>query len=250
MSIDRCVRTVVRPPPDFAWAWALERLATAPLTVHVASSLAIERRERPREDELILWFGVPDPRQGPALLDWLSDEERARAARLRPDADRSTFAAAHAALRALLGPMVGCAPGALRFAAGVNGKPRLDHPDLGGAIEFSLSHTSGCAAVAVAKVAVGVDVERRRPLSDLMTVAETVFAPEGRAALAACVGEVRRTALFYRLWTLGEAFIKATGEGVAQDLAGFALTDAGAPALTRVTAPWGPALRWRFDCGP
>ena len=50
-------------------------------------------------------------------------------------------------------------------------------------------------------------------------------------------------------WTLGEAFIKATGEGVAQDLSSFAFTDHGAPALIRVSADWGPPERWCFGCG-
>jgi 4'-phosphopantetheinyl transferase len=250
VSIDTSVRTLVAPPWEFAWAWALERPASERLSVYVVPELADETRTLPNEDELILWFGAPDPRGSPDLFNYLSEDERVRAARFRFEADRWAFAAAHAGLRALLGPMAPCAPHALRFGASENGKPYLDHKGRYAAVQFSISHTRGCVAIAVARCAVGVDVERRRPIPELMAVARTAFAPEGRAALVARSGWAARTALFYRYWTLGEAFIKATGEGIAQDLTSFAFTEEGAPALTRVSAGWGPVQRWRFDCGP
>jgi 4'-phosphopantetheinyl transferase len=250
VSVDISVRTLVAPPCEFAWAWALERPAFARLNVYVVPELGAETRTLPNQDELILWFGAPDPLGGPNLLNYLSADERVRAARFRLEADRWAFAAAHAGLRALLGPMVSCAPHALRFAAGVTGKPYLDDEGRCAAVQFSISHTRGCVAIAVARSAVGVDVERRRPIPDLMAVASTAFAPEGHGALAARPGWAARTALFYRYWTLGEAFIKATGEGIAQDLTSFAFTAEGAPALTRVSAGWGPVGRWRFYCEP
>jgi hypothetical protein len=51
-------------------------------------------KKRPNEDKLILWFGAPDPRGGPNLFNYLSDEERVRAAKFRVEADRWAFAAA------------------------------------------------------------------------------------------------------------------------------------------------------------
>jgi 4'-phosphopantetheinyl transferase len=83
-----------------------------------------------------------------------------------------------------------------------------------------------------------------------MAVARTTFAPEAYVNLAARPEGTARTVLFYRYWTLAEAFTKATGEGIAQDLKSFAFTEAGAPALTRVSAAWGPERRWRFYCRP
>lgn len=243
------IQTVAAPPAAFAWAWALERSATAPLSVRAVPELPLEAGRTPGEDELVLWFGVPASSGDPKSLDCLSEDERARAARFRFEADRWAFSAAHAGLRALLGSMTGRPPGALRFAAGAYGKPVLHDEDIPPKIQFSLSHTSGCVAVAVANHAVGLDVERRSTLPDLMDVAKTSFGAEAQAALARCAGD-GRTALFYRYWTLGEAFIKATGEGVAQDLTSFAFTEKGAPRLTRVRDAWGPAGRWRFHCEP
>jgi 4'-phosphopantetheinyl transferase len=250
MNIETFIRTVVTPPAEFAWAWALERPPSEPLTVYVVPALTCETTGLPREDELVVWFGAPGTCGGLNLFNCLSEDEQVRAASFRFEADRWAFAAAHAGLRALLGPMVECVPRELRFAAGVNGKPYLDHGGRCAVPQFSISHTRGCVAVAVARCAVGVDIERRRAIPDVMAVARAAFAPEGHAVLAARSGLATRTALFYRYWTLGEAFIKATGEGVAQDLKSFAFTDEGAPALTRVSAAWGPVGRWRFHCEP
>jgi 4'-phosphopantetheinyl transferase len=255
MNIDAFIRTVATPSAEFAWAWALEHPASEPLSVRVVPALAEETSAPPSENELVLWFGAPEvgaPETlgGPNLLAALSDDERTRAVSFRFDADRWAFAAAHTGLRRLLGPMLGCAPRALRFRTDVNGKLHLDRKDRHPAVQFSLSHTRGCVSVAVAGRPVGVDVERRRELSDLMAVARTTFAPEAYATLAARPESPARTALFYRYWTLGEAFIKATGEGIAQDLKSFAFTEKGAPALTRVDPIWGPTRRWRFFCHP
>lgn len=255
MSIDAFIRTVATPPAEFAWAWALERTASEPLSVHVVPALTDETRAPPSENELILWFGAPENGGLETLgartpIDVLSDDERARADSFRFEADRWAFSAAHAGLRRLLGPMLRCAPRALRFRADAHGKPHLEHNARHAPVQFSISHTRGCVAVAAAGRAVGIDVERRRDLSDLMAVARTTFAPKSFSHLANLPEGTARTALFYRYWTLGEAFIKATGQGVAQDLKSFAFTEQGPPALTLVSAVWGPTRRWRFYCQP
>jgi 4'-phosphopantetheinyl transferase len=250
VNIDTFVRTVPAPPGEFSWAWALERAASQRLSISVLHELAVKPGTLPNDNELFLWFGVPDPCGGLNLCKYLSEDERARAVAFRFEADRWAFVAAHGGLRALLGPMMLCAPHALRFTAGVNGKPYLNQTGRRTVAQFNISHTRGCVAVAVAGCAVGIDVEGRRPIPDLMDVARTAFAPEGQAALIARSGSSARTELFYRYWTLGEAFIKATGEGIAQDLTSFAFTEEGAPTLTRVSARWGPAGRWRFYCEP
>ena len=67
----------------------------------------------------------------------------------------------------------------------------------------------------------GVDVEpvdRRAPLD----IADRYFAPDERAWLFARP-EAERPRGFFRLWTMKEAFIKATGKGISQGLQSFAI---------------------------
>ena len=76
------------------------------------------------------------------------------------------------------------------------GKPFFpDHPDT----HFSLSHTAGAAAAALADMPVGVDIERVRPVS--------VRAMERIAG-------VRTEAAFFRSWVRREARAKRSGAGV------------------------------------
>jgi Condensation domain len=126
VSIDTLIRTLARPPAGFAWAWALERAAPGPLNKRVLPALTVEMNTPPRANDLILWFGAPGTGDWSNLHNYLSEDERARACSFRFEVDRWSFVAAHAGLRVLLAPMMACAPHALRFATGANGKPCLD----------------------------------------------------------------------------------------------------------------------------
>lgn len=88
MSIDALVRTLGRPPVEFARAWALECPATQSLTVRVLPALAPESITLPRADELVLWFAVPGAESWSSLKDHPSDEEWIRACGFRFEADR------------------------------------------------------------------------------------------------------------------------------------------------------------------
>jgi 4'-phosphopantetheinyl transferase len=161
-----------------------------------------------------------------AVAPWLSvldDAERARAARFVFPGSRITFTAAHALARAALAAVVaGSSPAAFGFAPGEHGKPVAWLAGRPAALSFNLSHTDGLVGVAVAAVPgldLGFDVEplgRRAPLE----VARRYFT-EAETAWLESLAEADRAEGFFRLWTLKEAFIKATGKGLAQDLSAF-----------------------------
>jgi len=152
----------------------------------------------------------------------LSEDERARASRFKFDRDARRFMVARSALRTLLGGYLGLAPRSVAFTYQLHGKPALDgvHAALG----FNLSHSGEVAVVAAGwDRAVGVDVELHRPLPDLAGLAARSFAPGERAVLDA-LPETDRPAAFFRCWTRKEAFIKATGQGLAQPLDAFVVS--------------------------
>lgn len=75
----------------------------------------------------------------------------------------------------------------------------------------SLSHSNGCAAIAIAPEGcrAGIDIEVTKP-RDVYGIAEFAFA-SGEAQELRSLGEPDATAHFYVLWTLKEAFAKALG---------------------------------------
>jgi phosphopantetheine--protein transferase-like protein len=92
-------------------------------------------------------------------------------------------------------------------------------------LDFSVSHTRGMAVCAVGQCeAIGVDVEhRRRRMPHLVQLARRFFAPTEAEAVESSPPQ-RQVELFFRFWTLKEAYIKALGMGMAVPLASFAFS--------------------------
>ena len=180
----------------------------------------------------------------------LSADERARASRFHFERDRRHFRVARGLLRRLLGLYLDLDPGAIRFAYGPAGKPTLLSP---GGLHFNLSHSGGVAVLAFARDrALGVDVERERPVPELDSIALRYFSAQEGADLRV-LAEPERTRAFFRCWTRKEAFIKATGEGLTRALDAFDVTLApGERArLRRVEGdPEAPERWWLEDLEP
>jgi 4'-phosphopantetheinyl transferase len=178
----------------------------------------------------------------------LSPQEQAQADRFRHPEDRVAYAAVHALLRLRLGAWVGQPTEALHFVPNPFGKPALQGPGP----QFNLSHCRSMVCIAVsAHGAVGVDVEpldRGREL-DLAALAPDVLTPAEQAQLGAGGWPVPWD--FMRLWTLKEAVVKASGEGLSQDLHAFGIElHEGEPSLWRASGPSassGPSRSWQRD---
>jgi 4'-phosphopantetheinyl transferase len=165
----------------------------------------------------------------------LTPDERARMARYRQPADRARFAFTRGLLRHLLGHYLERPPATVPLRIGATGKPALDEAG-SAAIRFNVSHAHGWALVALARDRdVGVDIEPHRPLTDLDALASRFFAPSEAAALRA-LDATAREAAFFRIWTRKEAFVKATGEGIAFGLARFTVSHDPGPIVALHTA--------------
>jgi 4'-phosphopantetheinyl transferase len=189
---------------------------------------------------------------GAAVLD---AEERARAARLRLDADRLSFCAAHVLLRQSLTRQVPLSPAQWRFCHGEHGRPEIDTnllPDAMG-LHFNLSHTREVVCCAVTRVgAVGVDVECHRPIRDRLALATRFFTADEAAAIAASGrdSDAAEAASFYSFWTLKEAYVKARGLGISMGLDRFAfrLGDVDRPGIALEVEPDAPAPADAWRC--
>lgn len=141
-------------------------------------------------------------------------------ARLRP-ADRKRLSlGAGLLLRHALRER-GLDPDAVRVEPGAHGKPYL--PDVPN-VCFNLSHSGEYALCAVSDHPVGCDVEKLA--APELRVAERFFAPEELALLRAEHDAAAQARLFYRLWTLKESFLKATGLGLSLPLDCFSVDPA------------------------
>jgi 4'-phosphopantetheinyl transferase len=192
---------------------------------------------------IVRWIMLePSSAAIPTLWPLLDAHEQAQADRFRGAADREAYVAAHALLRATLTRVAGIAPADWRFQASESGKPTLDPAQAPPDLHFSLSHTRGLVACAVGwPYTLGVDAEAWRPAAPI-ELATRYFAPtEARLLAERAPAEQRST--FYRLWTLKEAYLKATGQGLAAQLDSFAFSLD--PVAIAIAAP-NSTTAWHF----
>jgi 4'-phosphopantetheinyl transferase len=144
----------------------------------------------------------------------LSEDEMVRANQFRFGHLRDRFIVGRAGLRIVLARYLGMSPSGLQFNYSARGKPSL----AGNNLQFNLAHSDELALLAVAKnLPVGVDVERIRPMPDGLDIARRFFA----ASEVAAFGDIPPSAhdeAFFNLWTRKEAWLKATGDGIAESL--------------------------------
>ncbi len=144
----------------------------------------------------------------------LSPEEEAANRRFLVEPARRQHLAARALVRTTLSRYAAVEPPSWQFRDGPQGKPEIAGPAGAPPLRFNLSHTQGLVACLVTLgLDAGVDVERlARRLTDPLALARHAFAPAERRALEGRTGKARRE-LFFDLWTLKEAYVKARGAG-------------------------------------
>lgn len=104
----------------------------------------------------------------------------------------------------------------LQFGRGDAGKPFL--LGLAEPLFFNLSHTGNHLLIAVSSTGeVGVDIEQHQQRRSFIPLAERCFSANELNYWQA-LPKAQQLPAFYRLWTAKEAFVKATGRGIALGL--------------------------------
>lgn len=164
-------------------------------------------------DEVHLRFARLDvpPEEVERCTSLLSPDEIDRANRYYHDRDRRRFLVARARLRELLGEYVGMGPEKIVFLYSERGKPSIDD-----SLHFNVSHSGEIAFYGFARGRrVGVDVERIRSLSDLLSLTKRFFCAKEHDLIE---NHPDRERVFFQLWTAKEAYLKAIGTGIAGGL--------------------------------
>lgn len=145
----------------------------------------------------------------------LAADELTRAAAINNERLHKRYVIVHGLLRTILSETVNEPPKKLNINKTGQGKPYLtEYPELA----FNLSHTEDTMVIAVGKnCRLGVDIETCKPRVNLPALVDKCFA-EVEAVWWRKLPETEKNREFYRFWTRKEAFVKATGHGIALGL--------------------------------
>ncbi len=191
---------------------------------------------------------APDEEREARAFLLLDDEERARSGRFLSVRARRQFALCRAALRVALSERLGCANRQLAFGYLEHGKPFALVDGQRATIGFNVSHSGAHGLLALAADEwLGVDVEERESTRDLEGIGSLVYGPAERRSLALAAG-CDKVELFYRLWSMKEALIKATGAGFSLNPSRFEIPPSmleGARSGT-FRFPHAPSDEWRL----
>jgi 4'-phosphopantetheinyl transferase len=172
----------------------------------------------------------------------LDAAEQAHAGKLKNDLLRKRYVAAHGRLRLVLAETLNEPPEKISIKKAEHGKPYLaDTPEL----TFNLSHSADALVIAVGwNCQLGVDMEVCKSRTSLAALVDKCFAEE-EIAYWKQLSEAEKTVGFYRFWTRKEAFVKATGRGIALGLNLCVINPENQTEFLRVPADCGPALTWQ-----
>ena len=141
-----------------------------------------------------------------------------------------------------------CTNNQLSFGFHEHGKPFAIVDDTSSPFSFNVSHSGRRGLIGFAPGGrLGVDVEERVTRPHLDGIIETVFGTSEQAALARMSGN-RKIHLFYSLWTMKEALIKALGTGFSLNPSRFevplAMLQGTKSAMFRF--PHAPDVQWQI----
>jgi 4'-phosphopantetheinyl transferase len=146
-------------------------------------------------------------------------------------------------LRILLGQYTGCDPLGISFGYTPHGKPFLSTTGSETALKFNLSHSGGYTLYAFSHDRdVGIDVEHIRPLTDMELIAAQVFDRQERDLIARAADN-QQAAVFFRLWSRKEAYVKAVGHGLSGSLCDINVVTSSIEA-PETSSPAGKSCRW------
>jgi len=139
----------------------------------------------------------------------LSTEELDKSTRFFRKEDKERYLIRKYFLRILLSKFVDQQPAEIEFQYGINKKPFLNY------LNFNISHAKNSILIGISLEPVGVDLEYLDPSFNFQDILIPCFHPE---EIAFITNGFDAAANFYTIWTRKEALLKATGEGLTDDL--------------------------------
>lgn len=209
--------------------------------------MIVEARAGPlseRIDNIELWYGeLPgDTACYPDYRRILDQAEQTQAGKITHALLHNRYVEVHGRLRKVLAKTLDQPADKIRIEKTEYGKPYLvDHPQ----VSFNLSHSANHLLIAVGRdCQLGVDIERCKPRVNLSALVGKCFAEE-ESSYWNSLPEAEKIPEFYRFWTRKEAFVKATGRGIALGLNHCVINPVKPTAFLRVPPECGRFSQWQ-----
>ena len=153
--------------------------------------------------------------------DFLSDDEKKRAVRLKSEKDKRRFVVSRGLLRQNLGHYMDTNPAQIVFDYNSHGKPSIRTDDNKKNIKFNVSHSRDIAIYAIClNKEIGVDVEYIRDVGTADKIVKRFFTEEEKSFYSSLSDDKKKLG-FFTLWTRKEAYSKARGMGIGLPLKDF-----------------------------
>lgn len=190
-----------------------------------------------------VWYGRIKTQDDDYSRYWqmLDTNEQHYAQALKNDVIRKRYVAVHGQLKILLTQILNQSSDSIVIHKGLHGKPYLaDYPQLA----FNLSHSDNVFMIAIGWYCqLGIDLEKPKVRPNFPALVKKCFAPE-EALYWQQLPDEQKTAEFYRFWTRKEAFVKATGFGIALGLQQCVINPEQPSSFLRIPVQCGDATRW------
>ncbi len=172
----------------------------------------------------------------------LSETERLRASSLMNDVARNEFIIGRALVRLIGSSLLHIKPSDIMIGSNRHGKPNFTGDSSANNLRFNVSHSHSLVTIALARGReIGIDIEWIDETFDGKEIAARIFSPAELSELHS-LSEYDQRVAFYNGWTRKEAYLKATGEGLTDDMSSIELTllPNGPARLLRLPAPKNP----------
>ena len=196
-----------------------------------------------KSEILVIWHGKVTAEDAHYQAYWrvLDEAEQTQARKFKNAPLHKRYVEVHGRLRNVLAKTLNQPPDNIRIKKAEHGKPYLaDYPELA----FNLSHSADRLMIGVGwNCQLGVDIEFCKQRINLSGLVGKCFAEE-EVAYWAKLPETQKNREFYRFWTRKEAFVKATGHGIALGLNHCVINPENPTEFIRVPDLCGEASAW------
>ncbi|MES2446538.1 MAG: 4'-phosphopantetheinyl transferase superfamily protein [Bacteroidota bacterium] len=141
--------------------------------------------------------------------DFLTEREILKSNRFTHKKDRDSYIVRKYMTRKILSSFLNMPQNEIQYDKAANKKPIVQ------GLEFNVSHSNGLILIAVCSSPVGIDVELMKKDFSFTSLLADCFHPNETILIKNSQDQLT---CFYGLWTRKEAILKATGEGLIEEL--------------------------------